>query len=569
MSSPEALVSKPHETPSSASASPPASAPAPTPTAPAPTPTPTPAPVPPSASPTFTSSLHSSMSPSVPFYEKRSVGRVFGTLLMASGTLPAYYFYKKLQYLAALLGGVFPVAVGMYLISKPYLKDPEALKDYRNEYDSSPLAAGVREKSWTVSYLLNFVAPYEIKAKFLEEVGTSNGLEKIWKLYGKDFLGELLKMEVVSRTFFEEQFLVDRSNAKTVFSSEPFIDRVNLYGVWLVDNAKVKAETVASALDNDPKTLALTFPELVQKGSRKLLGRKLISVRALHVPCMSELSRIGFGKMETKYGRWWLDEGVVTPEDASHYFRIELHGMQNVVDLIEKYWEWPIQKYGSSIEVNVDEYEMLKELHNKLEKGREVFAAKKGAIDKVHSSECSDAQNEYKLVVHKAISAFDASLQELGQLHATDSKRYGQEKKELEKTKKSQIAEAEVAKRRGVSRADAEKASDLAALKANWSRVQDQLDSNWRHFVRGEPLVDVDISLAGSLDTSRSSNSSSNSTVVQVHVAQSSPPPSSVVYAQPPPNGNYSPQPQHQYQQMPQQNHHSNSFNPSAPPPNQ
>eukprot|EP01128_Nolandella_sp_AFSM9_P004667 TRINITY_DN2129_c0_g1_i1.p1 TRINITY_DN2129_c0_g1~~TRINITY_DN2129_c0_g1_i1.p1 ORF type:complete len:378 (+),score=50.26 TRINITY_DN2129_c0_g1_i1:71-1204(+) len=300
MSSPEALVSKPHETPSSASASPPASAPAPTPTAPAPTPTPTPAPVPPSASPTFTSSLHSSMSPSVPFYEKRSVGRVFGTLLMASGTLPAYYFYKKLQYLAALLGGVFPVAVGMYLISKPYLKDPEALKDYRNEYDSSPLAAGVREKSWTVSYLLNFVAPYEIKAKFLEEVGTSNGLEKIWKLYGKDFLGELLKMEVVSRTFFEEQFLVDRSNAKTVFSSEPFIDRVNLYGVWLVDNAKVKAETVASALDNDPKTLALTFPELVQKGSRKLLGRKLISVRALHVPCMSELSRIGFGKMETK-----------------------------------------------------------------------------------------------------------------------------------------------------------------------------------------------------------------------------------------------------------------------------
>lgn len=34
--------------------------------------------------------------------------------------------------------------------------------------------------------------------------------------------------------------------------------------------------------------------------------------------------------------------------------------MDNVIELLNLYWEWPIRKHGADIEVNVDELDMLR-----------------------------------------------------------------------------------------------------------------------------------------------------------------------------------------------------------------
>lgn len=48
-----------------------------------------------------------------------------------------------------------PVGAGIWLFQKPYLKDPEALKEYREEYDKLTLVEGVKNHGWTIDYLQN------------------------------------------------------------------------------------------------------------------------------------------------------------------------------------------------------------------------------------------------------------------------------------------------------------------------------------------------------------------------------------------------------------------------------
>jgi len=107
---------------------------------------------------------------------------------------------------------------------------------------------------------------------------------------------------------------------------------------------------------------------------------------------------------------------------------------------------------------------------------------------------------DYDLKVKKANDELNAIYHDSGPRNSDYYKR----KEKLQQTTSNDISAARVTRDKRISDAEAKKESYLANLSANRTEILMKIKGNWTRFLRGEQMLDINISFASSTEISGS-----------------------------------------------------------------
>lgn len=255
------------------------------------------------------------------WFESRAVGRGLGAGALMFGLCALGYAALRgsageVARVAAAGAGVAAGGVAYWLFTRRYMRDPEALRDYLQEYAHTPLHEGFTRLRWDVPYLVALVGRDALRTRLLHELRTLSprGLASLWKRYGGErIIGALLAYELLSRDFVLEQFALDRASPPP--SAPSLLACVALYGAWLVRVCHVDPASLAAAVDADPASRALTWPALHALHVDELYAAHLVSRTLLqpallqHVPfhChlpLASLTIVNSSRLTACQPRW-------------------------------------------------------------------------------------------------------------------------------------------------------------------------------------------------------------------------------------------------------------------------
>jgi hypothetical protein len=415
------------------------------------------------------------------WYQRRSFGRTLGRILLLSGAGIAVLAWlrgshRARTYVVSAIASIF----GVGLITKKYMNDPEALREYLQEFKAKPFVESIAKWDW--DSLKKIASVENIRSKLIDEIVAKNmGFDDIWNTYHSEVLNHVLSDRVLSKEFLKERFELDVQHHAT-----PCLLRMCRYGLWLVDKLDIDKSFITSLIVADDKSRDYSFTELIQIGARPLVERQLLSAHVLRDRALMDL-RTGLLTLDLvarDYAPWIVDQGLLTPEELAEYLQREIVRL-NAAELLTKYWSWPIASHGERMGLTTGHVLKLRTLHEQLTVAKNRRKQRKSRAKSRAREEESAARDVYEARVRELKSELERAL--AGD-HVTESERSAlTERCELKvKSARSEFEEK-------VGKIAHTRDDELRACEHEWSTSQGAVNSAWVDHVTNNPSNHVTV----------------------------------------------------------------------------
>lgn len=171
--------------------------------------------------------------------------------------------------------------------------------------------------------------------------------------------------------------------------------RMQQYGTFLQQRLKIPVSVLQAALAADPTVLAMTFPQLIHNNVKELLrgATPLIAPTFIRHKGIEYLHTVDpkFPTFIASFGHWLIDDQVMQASDFAYIFQRDCLNTLSAVELLEEWYEWPVQHYGHSLGISAPQQRVLDDLYKQL------VAAKKDYLSGNHA-----AQENYDKELKKA-----------------------------------------------------------------------------------------------------------------------------------------------------------------------
>eukprot|EP01129_Flabellula_baltica_P012810 TRINITY_DN583_c0_g1_i1.p1 TRINITY_DN583_c0_g1~~TRINITY_DN583_c0_g1_i1.p1 ORF type:complete len:480 (+),score=109.96 TRINITY_DN583_c0_g1_i1:56-1495(+) len=323
------------------------------------------------------------------WYHSMRVCKTIGVFCASTGVMlgGSSFLFREIKEEPALrtvtvIGGIISAGLGVFLLCKKYMNDPEALYEYYLWYLDHDLLDSIAEFGW--DDLMKVVIADDILEKINLETEDALGFDILEKLYGTRNIGEMLNHNIYTRVDIQDKFAHDN---KVMYGNTPAIARIDRYGVWLVQNAGIKPSEIVLLLLDCPITnsydiLTLNHYHLDVLCSHKLIDWGFIRTKVLEA---MDQGRISFKYVKEDIGTWLVDTGVVAIEDLAPLFR-EVIINDDCSDILSNYWTWPLSKYGMRTGIESDELGKLESLNKKYQKAKSVYDTTVQKANQIYNS---------------------------------------------------------------------------------------------------------------------------------------------------------------------------------------
>jgi hypothetical protein len=522
------------------------------------------------------------------FWEKASLGKAIGRILVPASVVTAAITAfgggaSRRSPGSVLLTSGCVFAIGIWLMRRKYLRDPAALLEYRAQISKSSLKQSRRDFgsletliSGSSSLLLSLLPqtrdtyPHTESARIrlphppfcfhlsiavvgldtlqekvlLETSHIENGLDHMWVEYeGGKNLTEMLRLGIVSRQYLLDKLKTDlgtstNSNATVSHRRRPLLAMMVDYAEWLVHNLFLERTYLSSCLVHDPQTSLLNFEQAIELGAWKLHHeQQLLPLEWLHERAMQAitLERLSWSQIATKYAPWFLDENVCFPEHVQHLFRREEVQQRSFVELVTKWWSWPISRYQTRIGLTEPEYAKLRSLYDEFKLYSEAHDARVTSADALVQKQIENAasasathvlavQLNYSTLINLATND-DGGVGD-SKFNKSNDNKNKKDKKEKKKSKVVRDLEAQQALELSraqtdldtvIARLESNKEKSVAEAAAVFNEQKIRLNREWSNFLSGittSPPTSHQQSLLQNNSNSNNNNTATNVTVV-------------------------------------------------------
>ena len=153
--------------------------------------------------------------------------------------------------------------------------------------------------------------------------------------------------------------------------------RMRLYSSFLMAFIGIPAALISAALNKDAELEDMSFEEALEDGICELsIGPSaLVSPMIIRGKCSEFIHRTGttFDQFVEKNGRILLDEGLIDPSLLSPLFFRDCLQKLSCVDLLDEWYEWPIQRWGKELGLDEKSLRLLSSLSSQLSSARLTF----------------------------------------------------------------------------------------------------------------------------------------------------------------------------------------------------
>jgi hypothetical protein len=399
------------------------------------------------------------------FYEYRALGRAMGLGLIGVGSATLFALAKpwawfnpprkakkaskhksSLVFIPTALS-IIALVVGIRLRVRRYFKDPEALREYIQQYHNSAFSIAFRSMGgW--DNLSRVATQVMMEAKIERELqgfipgvqASQLNFDDVWQLYNEvsrhpKLLEEMIQRKIVDVSELRKLAMADleqslshtdqtAGNPSTKPSGPPadetvpflasksfkrwpdlpdsgprhIVYRLLTYGPFLQAYLGISPAVLQAALRSDPDVIDMPFDQLISANVRQLLAgpSPLFDHDIVRYKAQQYLVQRSptFPLFIASFGKWLFDEHVIPASMLAEQFQRDCIDLLDCVTLLDTWYEWPIQHYGHSLGVTAAQQQLLASLNKQLEVARQAYQSEAERNRKKFKTGVSKAQTE-------------------------------------------------------------------------------------------------------------------------------------------------------------------------------